>query len=103
MSSCLFRVDHLTGQLRIVLGPPLTPIALYRHCNSGANRRLRCIELEDVFVSDQIARSPSPALLRFSKSTSGFGVGGAMRRRVLVSRWSNGGVTPLTAKSVRVT
>ena len=31
------------------------------------------------------------------------GVGGAIRRSVLVSRWSNGGVLPRTARSVRVT
>src|SRR5215470_16032694 len=44
-----------------------------------------------------------PALGPFSRPTSGFGRGAAIRRRVFVSRWSNAGVLPRTARSVRVT
>src|SRR5581483_3201034 len=43
------------------------------------------------------------ALPSFNRLTSGFWVAGAIRRRVLVSRWSKAGVWPRSARSVRVT
>ena len=65
-------------------------------------------------VSRQCPRMPSslrstapqhqaPLDHHFTRPTSGFGVGGATPRKVLVSRWSNAGVLPRTARSVRVT
>jgi hypothetical protein len=88
------------------------PMFLQRF-NQGTNVRFRHIadinfqRLEDnlskIAGSVRDAQSLFPSRFRRSRPASGFGVGSAIRRKVLVSRWLNGSVLPWTTRSVRVT